>query len=331
MRLLVVATLSKPRVRPAVEALLPWLDERVELVGVDDGYADGDEGPPSARQTGFDAGIPVSIDDLDGDDDDACCDFGHVDMDAVLVLGGDGTLLSVARRLAGRQVPVMGVNYGRLGFLANFTPGELKECFEHFLRGELPIGPRQMLEVSVLPAGATHVDWLDADAVARHRRFKGLALNDAVITAGPPYHMVELEISVDGDQGVRYFGDGLIISTPSGSTAYNASAGGPILNPPLAGVCLTPICPHSLSFRPVVISSNCRVAVHALRVNKGTTLVCDGQESVKLNAGDRVVLGRAKDDLLLVENPQSRRWRALAEKLHWASTPRYNPSDGQDS
>ena len=324
MRLLIVATLSKPRVRPAVEELLPWLGERVELVGVDDGWQ-GDEGPGDLAIETDEGIVGPALVEKGG----PMIDFDKLDFDAVLVLGGDGTLLSVARRLRGRQVPIMGVNYGRLGFLANFTPEEFKPCFEKFLAGELPVGPRQLVDVSVLPSEA-RIDWLDDAALERERRWGGLALNDAVITAGPPFNMVELEISVDNDQGVRYFGDGIIVSTPSGSTAYNASAGGPILNPPVQGLCLTPICPHSLSFRPVVISSTCKVLIDCLKVNKGTTLVADGQDCVRLRQNDRVILRRSRQDVLLVENPQARRWRALAEKLHWASTPRYNPTETRD-
>ncbi|MEM6562020.1 MAG: NAD(+)/NADH kinase, partial [Planctomycetota bacterium] len=213
MRLLVVATLNKPRVRPAVEALLPWLAERVELVGVDDGY-DGDHQDSTGDYVPSHEGVaPIDI-----EDEHVECDLETIGMDAVLVLGGDGTLLSVARRMGGRQVPVMGVNYGRLGFLANFTPDELQPSFEQFLRGELPINPRQMLDVSVVP-GSVGCDWLNDEAVARNRRFHTIGLNDAVLTAGPPFHMIDMELSVDGDSGVRYFGDGVIVSTPSGSTA----------------------------------------------------------------------------------------------------------------
>jgi NAD+ kinase len=164
----------------------------------------------------------------------------------------------------------------------------------------------------------------DDNAIAGKQRFVATALNDAVITAGPPFHMIELELGADEEDRVRYFGDGVIVSTPSGSTAYNVSAGGPIITLGVEAFCITPLCPHSLSFRPVVISSRSTVVITASRVNEGTTLFCDGQASTRLMAGDRVVIRRSPNDVLLVENPKSPQWRGLAEKLHWAVSPKYN-------
>src|SRR6185295_15089006 len=135
---------------------------------------------------------------------------------------------------------------------------------------------------------------------------------DAVVTAGAPFHMIELELRADGDTGVKYFGDGVIVATPSGSTAYNVSAGGPIINPNVDAFVVTPICAHSLSFRPVVVSSRTTVVVIASKVNEGTTLFCDGQELSRIREGDRIVLRRSADDVILIENPQARQWRSLA-------------------
>lgn len=290
MRLLIVANLDKPQVQPALDEMLPWLKQRVEIVGVDS---------------------------------DTSAELNGADADAMLVLGGDGTLLSAARRLNGRMIPVMGINFGKLGFLASFSPEDFKPLFERFLAGELNAVPRMMLEASVVPK---EVDCrlLDCDDVIRNRRFVATALNDAVITAGPPFHMIELILSADAETSVRYFGDGVIVSTPSGSTAYNVSAGGPIIEPGVEGFCITPICPHSLSFRPVVVPSTSTVLMTTVAVNEGTTLFCDGQASTKLNAGDRVVVRRSPRSFLLVENPATRRWRTLAEKLHWAIGPKYS-------
>ena len=250
-----------------------------------------------------------------------------IEADLVLVLGGDGTLLSVVRRLGGRQIPVMGVNFGRLGFLANFTPDNLGHALEQFLNLGLPVRPRQMLEASVIPASHS-CPWHADAAIVGTRRFVATALNDAVITAGPPFRMIELGLTADSDEGVRYHGDGIIVSTSSGSTAYNMSAGGPIINPDVEAFCITPLCPHSLSFRPVVVSSKSTVVVSAIRVNAGTTLFCDGQASTPLAAGERVIVRRNKADVLLVENPREREWQTLAGKLHWASTPSYNETGG---
>lgn len=283
VRVFIVAKTDKPAVAAALTELQPWLSQRCQVVGVE---SDGQN----------------TIDKYDAD--------------LVLVLGGDGTLLSAARRLAGRPIPMMGVNFGRLGFLASFTPDQLKESVELFLQNKLPIAHRRALRASVYPKGGK----------PGATSFQATALNDAVITAGAPFHMVELELSVASEGGIRYFGDGVIVATPSGSTAYNVSAGGPIIDPDVDAMCITPICPHSLSFRPVVVAGDAVVEIVPMRVNPGTTLFCDGQASTPLHAGDRVVVCRCANDVLLVENPRTRQWQSLADKLHWAATPRYNAS-----
>lgn len=292
-RVFIVANVGKPPVGRALEEWLPWIAQRAQIAGIE---KDG-------RQ-----------------------DLANVDADLILVLGGDGTLLSVARRLQGRQVPLMGVNFGRLGFLASFTPENFQHYFEQYLRHGLPTSSREMLEASVV-SGDVKCAMSDFAAVARQRRFFATALNDAVVTAGPPFRMIELGLSAAADSGVSYMGDGVIVSTASGSTAYNVSAGGPIISPDVPAFCITPICPHSLSFRPVVVSSQCTILIVALKVNEGTTLFCDGQASTRLMAGDKVVVRRSEYNVLLVENPEDREWRSLAEKLNWAAGPRYTESD----
>jgi NAD+ kinase len=287
MRLFVVANAEKPNVRPALDELVPWMSRKVTITGTD----------------------TTLTRDLSG-----------VEADAILVLGGDGTLLSAARRLGGRQIPLCGVNFGRLGFLASFTPSQFRDQFDALAAQKLPISSRQVIEASVLGADVP-CDPRNCDDVGAKRRFTATALNDAVITAGPPFHMIELELRADGDSGVRYFGDGVIVATPSGSTAYNVSAGGPIIDPSVDAICITPICPHSLSFRPVVVSSRMTVVIKPSRVNPGTTLFCDGQASTKLARGETVVLRRSPNDVLLIENPEARQWRSLAEKLHWGQSP----------
>ncbi|HEY7086819.1 MAG TPA: NAD(+)/NADH kinase [Tepidisphaeraceae bacterium] len=292
MKIAVVTNISKPKVRQAAEELVPWMQQLAQVVAVD-----------------TDSGV----------------DLAKVDAEVILVFGGDGTLLSAARRLKGRQIPLMGVNFGRLGFLASFTPPQFKEHFEKLIARKLPISSRLVLEASVIDA-ETKCNLSDLSEVAAKRKFVSTALNDAVITAGPPFRMIELLVGPDVDPGVRFLGDGIILATPSGSTAYSMAAGGPILGPMIEAICITPICPHSLSFRPIVISSQLRVQVTAKRVNKGTTLFCDGQESIVIKTGDRIVVQRAAKDVQLVENPDAREWRTLAEKLNWAASPRYNAS-----
>lgn len=292
-RVFIVANVSKPSVARALEKWRPWIAERANIVGIE---TDGEH------------------------------DLSKIEADLILVLGGDGTLLSVARRLQGRQTPLMGVNFGRLGFLADFTPDNFQFHFGEYLNEGLPTSSRQMLEASVI--GSEVLCALDEmEEIARHRRFVATALNDAVVTAGPPFRMIELSISAGTDGGVSYFGDGVIVSTASGSTAYNVSAGGPIISPDVEAFCITPICPHSLSFRPMVVSSKTTVLLIAVRVNEGTTLFCDGQASTRLLAGDKVLIRQADRDVLLVENPDAREWRSLAEKLNWAVGPRYSQTE----
>jgi NAD+ kinase len=298
MRLLIIANSSKPAVASALTQMVPWIEKRCTIVAVDTNHG---------------------------------TDVSKVDADAILVLGGDGTLLSAARRLNGRQIPLLGVNFGRLGFLASFTPAQFNHHFEAFVENQLPVTTRLSIETSVVPPSA-RINISDVDQIKQNRRFVAPALNDAVITAGPPFHMIELEIAADnaggdgtaGGAGVRYFGDGVIVATASGSTAYNVSAGGPIISPNVEAFCVTPLCPHSLSFRPVVISSNSTVLITATRVNQGTTLFCDGQESTRLSAGERIVIRKGSQPVLLVENPDARQWHNLAEKLNWAASPGYN-------
>ena len=292
MRVFIVANPSKRNVRPTLDEWLPWIKQRAEVVGVDT---------------------------------DCGTDLSRVSADVVLALGGDGTLLGAVRRLRGNAIPLMGVNFGRLGYLAGFPPERFRESFELLLAGKLRRTSRLVLEASVV-GGDVNCDCSNVAEVAAARRLFATALNDAVITAGPPFHMIELEIRSDDDHegGVRFFGDGAIVATPSGSTAYNLSAGGPIVDTGVEAFCVTPICPHSLSFRPVVVSSRNALVLKAMKVNPGTTLFCDGEETGMLRVGDRVVVRRCPGDVQLVENPQAGQWRNLAEKFHWAATPRYN-------
>jgi NAD+ kinase len=288
MRLFIVANHSKADVRPILRKWMDMMSSRVEITGIDDSMHD---------------------------------DLSQVNADVILVLGGDGTLLSTARRIRGRQIPLMGVNFGRLGFLASFTPSEFETGFEQLLAGTLKQSHRKVLDVSVLGV-QVKCELHRVEEMLPHRRFWATAMNDAVVTAGAPFHMIQLAVRADGESEVRYFGDGVIVCTPSGSTAYNISAGGPIISPAVAAMCITPICPQSLSFRPLLIGSDSVVTIVAEKVNEGTTLFCDGQASTQLQQGDRILIKRSPHDVLLIENPEARLWRSYAEKLNWAVTPR---------
>ena len=229
--------------------------------------------------------------------------------DFAVVFGGDGSITSAARQLSQVNVPVIGVNLGKLGYLAEFNAAELKDFFPSLTSGQVRIDKRMMLACTISSKGKAE--------------FCSVAINDVVITSGPPFKMIELKMSVDGQPLAGCIGDGLIISTPTGSTAYNLSAGGPVLSPKMEAMVITPICPHSLSFRPIVINADSTVEVFGVRVNEGTTVSIDGQVSRKLSADDVVRIERHKGDFLVVNNPLRTQWDTLATKLSWAEKPKY--------
>jgi NAD+ kinase len=234
-------------------------------------------------------------------------------VDFAVVFGGDGTILAAARDLSETKVPVIGVNVGRLGFLAEFSVGELKELFERIITDSALIDKRMILRCCV--------------ADTKGEKFCSTAINDVVITAGDPFHLVELKMTVRGQALASCLSDGLIISTPTGSTAYNLSAGGPILSANLAAMVITPLCPHSLSFRPIVIGAESELEVELLQVNKGTSLVLDGQVQCELQSGEKVKVSKHKGVFLVVNNPLRTQWDALADKLSWAEKPKYNTQE----
>ena len=240
---------------------------------------------------------------------DDCTDDILKEVDFAVIFGGDGSIISAARNLSRSSVPVIGVNLGKLGFLAEFSVGELKECFNDIISGKAKIEKRIMLGCRVLSNGK--------------EKFRSAAVNDVFISAGPPFRMVELKISVDGQPLAGCVSDGLVISTPTGSTAYNMSAGGPILAASMQAMVITPICPHSLSFRPIVINTDSRVDVFGIRLNEGTTVSIDGQLSLSFSVDDVVRVEREKSDFLIVNNPLRTQWDTLATKLSWAEKPKY--------
>jgi NAD+ kinase len=235
------------------------------------------------------------------------------DCDYAVVLGGDGTIISAARTLSQAGVPVIGVNLGKLGFLAEFSVAEFKERFADILAGKAPVETRMMLGCRVFEQSRTDSE-----------KFHAKAVNDVFIAAGPPFRVIELKIAVDGQRVASCVSDGLIVSTPTGSTAYNLSAGGPILDGSMEAMVITPICPHSLSFRPIVIDANSVVEVRCTRINEGTTVSIDGQVSSGLTLDDVVRIAREPTGFKVVNNPMRTRWDTLATKLGWARNPRYS-------
>jgi NAD+ kinase len=224
-------------------------------------------------------------------------------------------LIGVARAMGRTQVPMIGVNLGKLGFLAEFTVDELQSHFDEILSEPAWTREQMMLEVGVdRPTQSSE-----------SRAFSSWAMNDCVIQAGPPFRMIELAVYVDDTLLTSVAGDGLIIATPGGSTAHNMSAGGPILQPGLDAIVITPICPHALTFRPIAVEGDCTVRIVATGVNEGTTASVDGQISTLLRAGDTVVVRRSAEPVRLVRNRAYPPWHTLQTKLHWGSGPTPSP------
>jgi NAD+ kinase len=241
---------------------------------------------------------------------EANCDIETLNRaDFAIVFGGDGTIVSTARTLAETNVPVIGVNVGKLGFLAEFSLNELKDHFDRIIKNPV-IERRMILNCSFKKNG--------------ENEFISRAINDVVISAGEPFRMIELQMTVEDQPLAGCIGDGVIISTPTGSTAYNLSAGGPILSANLSAIVTTPICPHSLSFRPIVINAESTLEITAMKVNDGTMLIVDGQVTRKISAGTAIRIKKDEGSFLVVNNPVRTQWDTLAEKLNWAGKPKYN-------
>ncbi len=226
-------------------------------------------------------------------------------VDLIIAVGGDGTLLSVARSLGTRDIPILGINLGSLGFLTEVNRDEMEACLDRIVTGDLVAEPRMRLDVRV---------YRDDREIASY-----LALNDVVITRTALSRMVDLETFADGLKGTNYHADGLIISTPTGSTAYSLSAAGPILLPGLEAIVLTPICPHALNQRPLVLpqQTDVEVRVHLSPGAEAATLTVDGQEGLELGHDDRVLTTRSAHDARIVASPFRNRFEILHTKLHW--------------
>jgi NAD+ kinase len=222
--------------------------------------------------------------------------------DLLVVLGGDGTLLAVARAVGARTVPILGINLGTLGFLAEVSVDEMEPALERALAGEMRVEARLRLEVEHRRGGRV---------LNCHR-----ALNDAVV-AGLRSRLIDLETRADGQLVSTYHADGLIVSTPTGSTAYSLSAGGPILLPGLEAFVLTPICPHTLTQRPVVMPAEVCLELEARAPSGEVQLTVDGQEEARLEPGDRVHVRRSEHPVHLLSPPQRSRFEVLRTKLRW--------------
>ncbi|MGB5405164.1 MAG: NAD(+) kinase [Thiogranum sp.] len=228
--------------------------------------------------------------------------------DLAIVVGGDGTLLNAARSLADAGVAVLGVNLGRLGFLADVSPDEMHERLDEILAGQYEEEHRSLLHASVIRNGRT-VSESDA-------------LNDAVIHKWDIARMIEVDTTIDGRFLNSLRADGLIVSTPTGSTAYALSGGGPILDPALKALVLVPICPHTLSNRPIVVSDQVEIeiVVHGENCTEAQ-ITCDGQVNFELASGDKVRIKRKDHDLRLIHPRNHDHFDIMRKKLRWAEQP----------
>jgi NAD+ kinase len=221
--------------------------------------------------------------------------------DLLITFGGDGTLLSVARQ-APSGVPIIGVNMGTLGFLTEIPVEEFPEVLEQVLAGDYLAEKRVTFDV---------VAWSEG-AESRYR-----VLNDAVINKGALARIIEISVKVGGRFVSSFRADGMIVSTPTGSTAYNLSAGGPIVYPTMSAILLTPICPHMLSNRPVVLPDNQAIELTLVAGDEEVYLTLDGQEGIPLREGDRITVSRSERKVSLVQSPKKNYFDVLRNKLKW--------------
>jgi NAD+ kinase len=226
--------------------------------------------------------------------------------DLLLVLGGDGTLLHAARLAAPRGIPVLPINMGSLGFLTSFTLDEMYPALEEVLKGHVAVRERIMLHVELERKGEV----IDQQSV----------LNDAVINKGELARMIDLHLTIDDEFVCHYRADGLIIATPTGSTAYSLSAGGPIVHPSVEAWVVTPICPHTLSGRPVVVRESSCIEVSLAPDSQSVFLTLDGQTGIPMEADDRVLMKRAKERLKLIQPDKKSYFEILRNKLKWGDT-----------
>jgi len=282
-QIVILANFQKPGTAEQVEQLRPWFQQHADVLAVQ-----------SAREA-------VSQD--------------AAAADLCVVFGGDGTLLSAARAVAEYGTPILGVNMGKLGFLADFDVQHMKKHLPEILAGRAPSQERIMLRVSILAGDET--------------KFDSPAANDMAISAGEPFRMIDLDVSEGGRPITRYLGDGLVVATPTGSTGYNMSVGGPILEPNLSAICITPVAPHSLSVRPIVVCGREPIEILAMHVNAGTRLIIDGQVIADLRSDDVVRVVRAERPMRLVPHPGRSFYGRLAGKLGWGRSPHHSPAGGE--
>lgn len=276
----IFAKVQDPRCREVASELLCWLRERGLTPLVEkrlSSYLDSEDGVEGVE-------IP-SLADL------------------VVVLGGDGTLISVARLVGKREVPILGVNLGSLGFLTEIPVNRIYGALESYLSGEFTISERMMLSVVLLRDGAETGTWE--------------ALNDAVINKGAPAKIVTMDASVDGSFLATFKADGLIVASPTGSTGYSLSANGPIVDPELDCLLITPICSHTLTNRPIVVGADTEITITLDSQVENVMLTLDGQVGIPLEYRDVIVIRKAEHHTRLILSGETDYYEVLRTKLKW--------------
>lgn len=288
MKIGIIGKRNNPEVREIVGELSKWLDEREAEFVVDD-------------ELGKKLGLKNSMKQSDIP--------GHVDL--VVVFGGDGTFLSVSKEVNEFDIPILGVNSGGLGFLTEFTVDEIYPIMEKMLAGDYEIEERDMLSAVIFKNGKKFGDYK--------------VLNDCAINNGEVSRIIDLAIYAEGEHITTFKADGIIFATPTGSTAYSLSAGGPIAHPTLPVTLITPICPHILTNRPLVIPNEMEITVKVL-TEGSSHLTMDGKETIKLELNDEVKLKKAGSTVKLVKSPFRDYFSILKTKLMWGE--RYGRLNG---
>jgi NAD+ kinase len=270
-RVFLIGNAQKPNASAAFERLGKWLEQRGVLVGSD----------------------------LDGKPESILA----VHPDFVMALGGDGTILAVSQAMQHRQAPIIGVNLGKLGYLAHFSVDDVERHLERIFSDASLVSRRMILDVLITTAGG--------------QISRGIAINDCVIRVGEPFRTVGLSVQVDDHPVTTIVSDGLIVATPTGSTAHNMACGGPILFPDVDAIILTPLSPHSLTHRPVVVGPDAKVSIAVRQTSSGAAVVLDGQWVSPLPGGSSITIRRSPTSFQLVENPDRRSWDLLVQKLRW--------------
>ncbi len=276
-RTIILADGTRPEIRDAFEQLRPTIERYLPVVG-------------------------VCL--------DLSSDLGGTDAELAIVLGGDGSILRAAHQMGYHQRPVLGVNLGRLGFLAALQPEQLEQALPEIAAGRHHVVEHLMVECTATRAGKP--------------LYQSLVLNEAAVLAGPPFTMLDVQLYVDGELVTTYSCDGLIVSTPIGSTAHSLSAGGPILRNDIQALVILPISPHTLTHRPVVDSADRTIELAVPQPHEGTSLAVDGRVLGTLQAEDRIKIVRSAALFQMVEVRGQTYYRTLHDKLGWGGQMRMN-------